>query len=1053
MQQSSTRASSQIRHKSMDAGTEGRDVELEDMTAVKNRLMKQSSPPSLNKVREQKESEKKQRRDSLEFIRSRASSRAASLEKPEIRSEEDHLANLVNALRAQVDKGKEHTSKEVTTDSQSYQQPAPKVMMPNMPPVHITQCEQAQVSQPITERIDLPPDNYRSSKQNMQICEPGYERMTGKSLAPVFTGPGQEMAPHAPLTSQGTFTRPTDTSFEVHSTENGAHGFSDVHSSFTADSSVNSHLGGSREVRQLYLPAVATGSTDPQLGIGHHHGNHTVGGYYNSGLETQSMITGHFAGPNVSHAQSTPYRPQPGLNTGGGYYGHQAAPQVYDRNISRPPPGFDTGLAPSVIQPRHHDARQYNFSSSASSFPTQHPPQPRNMRGHQGLGHVYPRTVPYNFEQPLNFPSLSQNHLSLKAGFEPGHQQPTFATPAAEVAHQVEQLEAEERALAAREDAAIRARKEALMARKKDVEELERQTSLLTPPRYSGPQRGDQNALECRIAPPSYTVNVNSRGSKSNNSPRRGKSHHLSRGSDTFPLIDTHGKPRHNTSNRSGSLNISQAAASMHGIVDGYCNQFDFDSNGMETTVIEQPLPRTGSTSAVLSLTETSEPHIREMNMSFSSRKEAISTAVATSADDFSISNATTSPIVAYSAAGLTTDEKTGTDGSIDPQTVTVTEEITTELPIVNAERNIEESSGDKTAVTTSTVFTSGSTTADTGGLDGTMDAVQNIPPPNNSSEQIRNMGEPTEPTQENHIWKCGFCPKVLVNSSDDSKTWVFCPGCGPRVSVRYCSNVHLLADTEQHYDVCGTPQAGFTITSDSVSTHIEAVNPSYMNAPQRASCAENSKHSLELFRQMAYLNILYSNNIDRAVFEDYVEVQSQPSFPLCSREPALTIPISQIINKLAVKVQGNHNLNCAGIPIVQTDTVDYILFAEETSGQCHKILLYVYFDSEYRVRFRRVLVAAMATYKQSFVQFIHGVVISFIYIAGALEEREKLISHFSRQLSLEFPDVVVGTPPIIDFRVGGRGPFFDFDLEYRRLEGELELVADKLPELRMWGA
>jgi hypothetical protein len=59
-------------------------TEAEDMTAVVERLKRENPPPSLQEAREQRASNKEQRRASISLIRSRTASRASNSGRPSL---------------------------------------------------------------------------------------------------------------------------------------------------------------------------------------------------------------------------------------------------------------------------------------------------------------------------------------------------------------------------------------------------------------------------------------------------------------------------------------------------------------------------------------------------------------------------------------------------------------------------------------------------------------------------------------------------------------------------------------------------------------------------------------------------------------------------------------------------------------------------------------------------------------------------------------------------------------------------------------------------------
>lgn len=139
--------------------------------------------------------------------------------------------------------------------------------------------------------------------------------------------------------------------------------------------------------------------------------------------------------------------------------------------------------------------------------------------------------------------------------------------------------------------------------------------------------------------------------------------------------------------------------------------------------------------------------------------------------------------------------------------------------------------------------------------------------------------------------------------------------------------------------------------------------------------------------------------------------------------------------NNVATQIDGNDSLrhNEDHLRVIPKN-VDYVLFSHVAQGGCHAVSAAIFVLREaWRPSFRRVLVAAIATYNSKLLRFIYNVL--------SLQLTEEVMQLFDKQFSLEFPVVM-------DRRSAN---VFNFYSEFGNIECLLLAIEHAHPELSRW--
>lgn len=120
----------------------------------------------------------------------------------------------------------------------------------------------------------------------------------------------------------------------------------------------------------------------------------------------------------------------------------------------------------------------------------------------------------------------------------------------------------------------------------------------------------------------------------------------------------------------------------------------------------------------------------------------------------------------------------------------------------------------------------------------------------------------------------CSFCVKHYPGKVHKKEPSLICPGCGPFINVRYCCATHLLADAGKHYEICGNMQAAGSVPESQLSTDVQTFVP-YIPATEPQTIFNPVVHSLELYRQMAYLKVLFRESVANP-YHECLEVSLQ---------------------------------------------------------------------------------------------------------------------------------------------------------------------------------
>lgn len=119
-------------------------------------------------------------------------------------------------------------------------------------------------------------------------------------------------------------------------------------------------------------------------------------------------------------------------------------------------------------------------------------------------------------------------------------------------------------------------------------------------------------------------------------------------------------------------------------------------------------------------------------------------------------------------------------------------------------------------------------------------------------------------------IFHCVYC-RVEISGNAEAEKGIICPGCGPCSETRYCQRSHLLADSINHFEVCGQKPGTYPMMWSELPLHYQSLYPYIkpLTGTMTAQC----------FRQMAHCLVINSDGIIQHPFKAYFEVSQIPFF------------------------------------------------------------------------------------------------------------------------------------------------------------------------------
>jgi len=116
----------------------------------------------------------------------------------------------------------------------------------------------------------------------------------------------------------------------------------------------------------------------------------------------------------------------------------------------------------------------------------------------------------------------------------------------------------------------------------------------------------------------------------------------------------------------------------------------------------------------------------------------------------------------------------------------------------------------------------------------------------------------------QGEIFHCAYC-RVEVSGNADAEKCIICPGCGPCSEIRYCQRSHLLADSINHFEICGKKTASYPLMWSELPLHYQSLYPYIkpLTGTLTAHC----------FRQMAHCLVINSDGIIQNPFKAFFEV------------------------------------------------------------------------------------------------------------------------------------------------------------------------------------
>lgn len=122
--------------------------------------------------------------------------------------------------------------------------------------------------------------------------------------------------------------------------------------------------------------------------------------------------------------------------------------------------------------------------------------------------------------------------------------------------------------------------------------------------------------------------------------------------------------------------------------------------------------------------------------------------------------------------------------------------------------------------------------------------------------------------TGEGEIFYCAYC-RVEISGNAEAEKGIICPGCGPCSEIRYCQRSHLLADSINHFEICGKKPGTYPLMWSELPPHYQSLYPYIkpLNGTMTAQC----------FRQMAHCLVINSDGIIEHPFKAYFNVSQIP--------------------------------------------------------------------------------------------------------------------------------------------------------------------------------
>ena len=117
---------------------------------------------------------------------------------------------------------------------------------------------------------------------------------------------------------------------------------------------------------------------------------------------------------------------------------------------------------------------------------------------------------------------------------------------------------------------------------------------------------------------------------------------------------------------------------------------------------------------------------------------------------------------------------------------------------------------------------------------------------------------------REDEIFHCAYC-RVEIPGNAEAEKSIICPGCGPCSEIRYCQRSHLLADSINHFEVCGKKPGTYPLMWSELPTHYQSLYP-YIKPLKGTMTAQ-------CFRQMAHCLVINSDGIIEHPFKAYFNV------------------------------------------------------------------------------------------------------------------------------------------------------------------------------------
>jgi hypothetical protein len=117
---------------------------------------------------------------------------------------------------------------------------------------------------------------------------------------------------------------------------------------------------------------------------------------------------------------------------------------------------------------------------------------------------------------------------------------------------------------------------------------------------------------------------------------------------------------------------------------------------------------------------------------------------------------------------------------------------------------------------------------------------------------------------QPGAIFNCAYC-RVEISGNSEPEKGIICPGCGPCSEIRYCQRSHLLADSINHFEICGKKSGNYPLMWSELPIHYQSLYP-YIKPLKGTMTAQ-------CFRQMAHCLVINSDGIIEHPFKAYFNV------------------------------------------------------------------------------------------------------------------------------------------------------------------------------------